>query len=60
MTDKNTGHNLLGSIDIKKLRLTASENYLVIEEVYHSSGATLLIFGDSKTWTYFNKYERTE
>jgi hypothetical protein len=51
---------LIGGIDIKKLRLTSIDNYLLIEEVYHSSGATLLIFGDSKTWNYINRYERIE
>lgn len=51
---------LFGGIDIRKIRLCAVDNYLIIEEVYHSSGATLLIFGDSKTWNYINKYERTE
>lgn len=51
---------LFGGIDIKKLRLNSIDNYLVIEEVYHSSGAILLIFGDSKTWNYINRYERIE
>jgi hypothetical protein len=51
---------LWGGIDIRKLRLNCVDNYLIIEEVYHSSGAILLIFGDSKTWNYTNKYERTE
>jgi len=51
---------LFGGIDIRKLRLTTFDNYLIIEEVYHSSGAALLIFGDSKTWNYTHKYERNE
>lgn len=50
---------LFGGIDIKKIRLSV-DNYenLIIEEVYHSSGALLLIFGDSKTWNYRNYYKR--
>ncbi len=51
---------LFGGIDIKKLRLTNVDNYLIIEEVHHSSGGLLFILGDSKTWTYINKYKRTE
>ena len=50
---------LFGSIDIKKIRLGV-DNYenLIIEEVHHSSGALLLIFGDSKTWNYRNYYKQ--
>jgi len=51
---------LFGSIDINKLRLSSIDNYLIIEEVHHNSGAILLIFGDSKTWNYTHKYERIE
>lgn len=51
---------LFGSIDIKKLRLSIIGNYLTVEEIRHSSGAILFIFGDSKTWHYNDKYVRTE
>lgn len=49
---------LFGGIDIKKLRLSVIDNNLLVEEVYHSSGAVLFIFGDSKTWETINQYER--
>lgn len=51
---------LFGSIDIKKLRLSFIDNYLIVEEIRHSSGAILFIFGDSKTWHNIDKYGRTE
>lgn len=51
---------LFGSIDIKKLRLNIIDNYLTVEEIRHSSGAILFIFGDSKTWHNTDKYGRTE
>ncbi|MGX7666736.1 hypothetical protein [Flavobacterium pedocola] len=50
---------LFGGVDIKKIRLgmDPAEN-LIIEEVYHSSGALLFIFGDSKTWHNRNYYKK--
>jgi hypothetical protein len=49
---------IIGGIDIKKRRLSLENGNLVIDEVYHSSGGTLIIFSDSKTWTSRNKYTR--
>jgi hypothetical protein len=49
---------LFGGFDIKKLRLASINNELVIEEVYHSSGAVLLVFGDAKTWRCRHRYKR--
>ena len=49
---------ILGAIDIKKRRLSLDNGDLVIDEVYHSSGGTLVIFSDSKTWTSRDKYQR--
>lgn len=51
---------LFGGIDIKKLRLSFIDNNLIVEEMRHSSGAILFIFGDSKTWHNTDKYGRTE
>ncbi|MES2388720.1 MAG: hypothetical protein V4543_12030 [Bacteroidota bacterium] len=52
---------IFGGIDIKKLRLTRdSGRNLIIEEVYHSSGALLLIFGDSKTWNTRHRYVKID
>lgn len=47
---------ILGGIDIKRLRFTVFDKSLIIDEVYHSSGGLLLIFGDSKTWTCRYRY----
>lgn len=49
---------VLGAIDIKKRRLSLENGNLVIDEVYHSSGGTLILFGDSKTWTSRDRYLR--
>lgn len=50
---------LFGGIDIKKVRCTLnSENDIIIQELHHSSGALLFVFGDSKTWEYIHTYSR--
>lgn len=48
---------LFGGIDERRLRITKEDGYLIIEEVYHRSGAALFIIGDSKTWNYITKYK---
>lgn len=50
---------LFGGVDVKKVRLALStQSDLIINDVNHSSGALLFIFGDSKTWEYNNTYKR--
>ena len=50
---------LFGGVDVKKVRIALSENNdLLINDVFDSSGALLLIFGDAKVWENTNKYKR--
>ncbi|MBE0392210.1 hypothetical protein HNQ02_003153 [Flavobacterium sp. 7E] len=50
---------LFGGVDVRKVRIALSENNdLIINDVFDSSGAFLLIFGDAKVWERTNKYKR--
>lgn len=50
---------LLGGVDVKKVRLSLTENNdLIIDDIFDSSGALLLIFGDAKVWENTNIYKK--
>lgn len=50
---------LFGGVDVRKVRMSLCENNdLLINDVFDSSGAFLLIFGDAKEWERTNSYKR--
>ena len=50
---------LLGAIDIKKTRITKSDNGTLIFDVANFRyGAALIIVGDTRTWKYRQEYDR--
>lgn len=50
---------LFGGVDHRKVRIALSQNDdLIINDVFDSSGALLLIFGDRKVWENTNTYKR--
>ena len=50
---------IFGGVDIRKVRIALSENGdLIINDIFASSGALLLIFGDAKVWESTNNYKR--
>lgn len=52
---------LFGGVDVKKVRISLSENNnLLLNDVFDSSGAALLIFGDAKVWESTNQYKRIQ
>ena len=52
---------LFGGVDVKKVRIALTKNNnLLINNVYDSSGAYLLIFGDAKVWENTNEYQRVK
>lgn len=64
LKNKNIGFKLIpyifGGIDIKKTRISKSENgNLILDVANHTSGAALLVvFLDGKTWKYRNEYKK--
>ena len=45
----------------KKIRIALNQNNeLIINDVFDSTGAFLLIFGDAKVWESTNEYKRVE
>jgi hypothetical protein len=52
---------IFGGIDVKKIRIALNQNNeLIINDIFDSSGALLLIFGDAKVWEHVNEYKRIE
>jgi len=52
---------LAGAIDIKKARLTKSDNRSLIFDVANfRNGSALIIIGDTRIWKYRQEYERIE
>ena len=52
---------IFGGVDVKKVRIALNQNNeLIINDVFDSSGALLLIFGDAKVWESTNEYKRVE
>ena len=50
---------LFGGVDVRKVRIALNPNKdLLINDVFDSSGAILLIFGDAKVWESSNTYKR--
>jgi len=50
---------IFGGIDVRKVRIALNENNnLLLNDVFNSSGAFLLIFGDAKVWEETNIYKR--
>ena len=66
LKNKNVGFLLVpyiaGAIDIKRTRLTKSENgNIVFDVVNHRSGAFLIVvFLDGRTWKYRQEYQQIE
>ena len=52
---------IIGGVDVKKVRLALNQkNELIINDIFDSSGALLLILGDAKVWERINSYKRIE
>jgi len=52
---------LFGGVDVKKVRIALNHNDdLILNDIFDSSGALLLIFGDAKVWEETNIYERLD
>jgi hypothetical protein len=51
---------VVGGFDVKRRRLATDGKDLIIEESHESSGAFLLVFGDSKVWHTRFKYEKIQ
>ena len=52
---------IFGGVDVKKIRIALNQNNeLIINDVFDSTGAFLLIFGDAKVWESTNEYKRVE
>ena len=52
---------IFGGVDVKKIRIALNQNNeLIINDIFDSSGALLLIFGDAKVWEVTNSYKRIE
>ncbi|REG88753.1 hypothetical protein [Flavobacterium aquicola] len=50
---------IFGGVDVRKVRIALNENNdLLLNDVFDSSGAFLLIFGDAKVWEETNVYKR--
>lgn len=62
LRNKNTQFMLVpflaGAIDIKKTRITKSDNgNLIFDVANFRYGAALIVFGDTRTWKYRQEYE---
>jgi hypothetical protein len=52
---------IFGGIDVKKVRIALNQNNdLILNDIFDSSGALLLIFGDAKVWEETNIYLRID
>lgn len=52
---------IFGGVDVKKIRIALNQNNeLIINDIFDSTGALLLIFGDAKVWESTNEYKRVE
>ena len=50
---------LFGGVDVRKVRISlCANNDLLINDIFDSAGAILLIFGDAKVWERSNTYKR--